>query len=251
MNGKNIATLIGNLAADPTLRYTQSGQAVCNLRLITNTSYKNKDGERVEKSEGHNVVVFGKAAESCGNHLEKGRKVRVKGRIQHRRYEDKQGVRRQVSEVVTRAVGFMSAGGTSVNEVTLRGNLGGDITLRHTRGGTPVCNIRLATNSSYKDKQGKRVQQTTWHDVVVFGKQAESCATYLGKGDEVELEGSMRTRSYQDKDGVTRYGFEVLANSVSFLNTSKAGRGEAAPEPSGELTEQPPAGAPVSYEIPY
>jgi single-strand DNA-binding protein len=244
MNGKNIATIIGNLAHDPECRYTHSGTPVCNLRVITNERYTNRDGEVVEKVTGHNVVVFGKAAESCATHLGKGARVRVQGRIQHRSYADKQGARQYVSEVVTSKVTFLGEGAGSVNEVTLRGNLGGDLTLRHTGAGTPVTNLRLATNATYTS-DGERVTQTTWHDVVVFGKLAQNCVDHLARGSAVSLEGKMRTRTFTDGEGNARERFEVVANQVDFLSTpahTRAAELAASEQASGEA---------IGEEIPF
>lgn len=96
----NRVTLIGNLGADPDLRYTQSGQSVCELRLATTERWTSKDGEKQEKVEWHRVVVWGKTAEVAGKYLAKGREVCIEGKLQTRTYDDKEGVKRYVTEIV-------------------------------------------------------------------------------------------------------------------------------------------------------
>jgi single-strand DNA-binding protein len=112
------------------------------------------------------------------------------------------------------------AGG--VNKVILIGNLGRDPELRYTQGSTAVCQLSVATTRSYTGKSGDRVEETEWHRVVVWGKQAEFCNQYLTKGRQVYVEGRLRTRSYEDKDGVKKYSTEINADTVQFLG----GRGE-------------------------
>ena len=107
------------------------------------------------------------------------------------------------------------AGG--INKVILIGNLGNDPEMRHTPNGAGVCEFRLATNEAWTDKQGQRQERTEWHRVVVWGKKAEVCSKYLSKGRQVYVEGRLRTRSWEDKEGNKRYTTEVVANDVQFL----------------------------------
>ena len=103
----NKAMIIGNLGVDPEVRYTQSGTAVCNLRIATHERWTSKDGEPGERTEWHNVVVFGKTAENCGNYLSKGRAVYIEGRLQTRKWEDKDGNDRYTTEIVANTVQFL------------------------------------------------------------------------------------------------------------------------------------------------
>ena len=105
-----------------------------------------------------------------------------------------------------------------VNKVILVGNLGRDPELRFTQGGTAVCQLNLATTRSYNNRNNERVEDTEWHRVVVWGKQAEHCEKYLSKGRQVYVEGRLQTRSYDDKDGVKRWSTEVVADTVQFLS---------------------------------
>jgi single-strand DNA-binding protein len=105
-----------------------------------------------------------------------------------------------------------------INKVILVGNLGQDPELRYTGSGTAVCNMRLATNESYKDSNGEWVERTEWHNVVAWARLAEICNEYLTKGSQVYFEGSLQTRSYDDKDGNTRYVTEVKAREMMMLS---------------------------------
>lgn len=113
-----------------------------------------------------------------------------------------------------------------VNKVILIGNLGQEPELRYTGSGTAVCNMRLATNESYTDRDGNQVDKTEWHNVVAWGRLGEVCNEYLQKGSQVYFEGSLQTRSWEDRDGNTRYTTEIKAREMMFLDRA----GEA---PSG------------------
>lgn len=106
----------------------------------------------------------------------------------------------------------------SVNKVILVGNLGADPEMRYMPNGDAVCNVRLATTESWKDKQsGEKREITEWHRVVFYRKLAEIAGQYLKKGSQVYLEGRIRTRKWQDKDGQDRYTTEIEANEMQML----------------------------------
>jgi len=107
------------------------------------------------------------------------------------------------------------AGG--VNKVILVGNLGKDPEVRHLENGTAVANFPIATSESYKDKEGNRIDQTEWHNVVVWRKLAEIAESYLKKGSQIYLEGKLRTRSWDDQQGNKRYTTEVVADTFTML----------------------------------
>jgi single-strand DNA-binding protein len=111
-----------------------------------------------------------------------------------------------------------------VNKVILIGNLGQDPELRYTGSGTAVCNMRLATNESYKDRDGNLVERTEWHNIVAWARLGEVCNEYLRKGSQVYFEGSLQTNSWEDRDGNTRYTTEVKAREMMFLD-SRGGDG--------------------------
>ena len=100
MAGVNKVILVGNLGADPEIRYTPGGTAVANFRIATTESYKNKEGQKEEKTEWHRIVTFGKLAEICGEYLAKGKQVYLEGRIQTSQWEDKEGNKRYTTEIV-------------------------------------------------------------------------------------------------------------------------------------------------------
>ncbi len=108
-----------------------------------------------------------------------------------------------------------------VNKVILIGNLGDDPELRYTGSGTAVCNMSLATNETYTDSDGNEVQNTEWHDVVAWGRLGEICNEYLQKGSQVYFEGKLQTRSWDDRDGNTRYSTDVKAREMMFLDSNR------------------------------
>jgi single-strand DNA-binding protein len=119
-----------------------------------------------------------------------------------------------------------------VNKVILVGNLGKDPEVRYTSGGQAVANLRIATSRAWTDKQsGQKREETEWHDVEVWGKQAEQCGEYLSKGRQVYVEGRLKTDKWQDKQsGQDRYKMKVVADTVRFLG----GGGRGAPRPAAE-----------------
>jgi single-strand DNA-binding protein len=109
MASVNRVILIGNLGRDPELRYLQSGQAVTTFSVATNDRWTDRDGKPQERTEWHRVVVWGKQAENCANYLAKGRSVYIEGRLQTREWEDKEGQKRQTTEVVAQTVQFLGS----------------------------------------------------------------------------------------------------------------------------------------------
>lgn len=108
--GLNKAILIGNLGTDPELRFTQNGQAVLRMRLATTESFVNRSRERQERTEWHTVIVWGNRAEALGKILAKGRPICVEGRIQHRQWEDKDGNKRNSTEIVANNIVLLGSG---------------------------------------------------------------------------------------------------------------------------------------------
>ncbi|UCH84263.1 MAG: single-stranded DNA-binding protein [Candidatus Latescibacterota bacterium] len=100
MSGVNKVILVGNLGADPQLRYTQGGTAVANFNIATSERFTNKNGEREERTEWHRVVAWAKLAEICSEYLKKGKQVYIEGRLQTRSWEDQSGVKKYMTEVV-------------------------------------------------------------------------------------------------------------------------------------------------------
>jgi single-strand DNA-binding protein len=105
--GVNRVILIGNLGADPEVRFTPSGQAVANFRIATSESWNDKNGQKQERTEWHRIVVWGKLAELCGEYLKKGRQCFVEGRLQTREWTDKENRKNYTTEVVANSVVFL------------------------------------------------------------------------------------------------------------------------------------------------
>ena len=142
----------------------------------------------------------------------------------------------------------------SLNKVMLIGNLGKDPELRFTPTGRAVARFSLATSEQWTDQQGQKQERTEWHNVVVWGKQAESCGQYLSKGRQVFIEGSIRSRQYDDKEGQKRYITEVIAQRVQFLGGGRgdgAGRGAAGGGAGGSGEDAPPTPTPEDDDIPF
>jgi single-strand DNA-binding protein len=113
-----------------------------------------------------------------------------------------------------------------INKVILIGNLGADPETRAMPSGTTVANLRIATSESWRDKQsGEQQERTEWHRVALFGRLGEIAAEYLKKGSQVYIEGSLRTRKWQDKQGNERYSTEIVANEMQMLGGGGAGAG--------------------------
>ena len=108
-----------------------------------------------------------------------------------------------------------------VNKVILIGNVGKDAELKHTGPGTAVASFTLATNETWKDRDGSKQSKTEWHTVVIWGRMAEGISKYLTKGKNVFVEGKITTRSWDDKDGNKRYKTEIVASEVKFLGAAE------------------------------
>ena len=137
----------------------------------------------------------------------------------------------------------------SVNRVLLIGNLGKDPEVRFTGGGKAVARFPLATSDVWNDAEGQRQERTEWHNVVVFGKQAETCGQYLAKGRQVYVEGAIRTRQYDDKDGTRKYITEIIGQRVQFLGSR--GGGDSAPRGLPEGSPPAQAASAEDDDIPF
>jgi single-strand DNA-binding protein len=140
----------------------------------------------------------------------------------------------------------------SLNKVLLIGNHGKDPEVRFTPGGRAVARFPVATSEVWNDQEGQRQERTEWHNVVVWGKQAETCGQYLAKGRQVFLEGSVRSRQYDDKEGNRRYITEVIAQRVQFLGGrgGEGGGGGGGGGSRGGGDDLPPPG-PEDDDVPF
>jgi single-strand DNA-binding protein len=126
-----------------------------------------------------------------------------------------------------------------VNKVILVGNLGSDPEVRATPSGQRVANFRLATSRNWTGQDGQRQEKTEWHSIVAWGKQADIAERYLQKGKQIYLEGRLETRSWQDKEGQTRYKTEVICENFQMLGRA----GDRNGEPGGDYPRGGAAGA--------
>lgn len=136
----------------------------------------------------------------------------------------------------------------TINKVQLIGNLGRDPEVRYTPNGTAVCNLSLATTSAWKDKAGERVEQTEWHRLVFYDRLAEIVGEYLKKGRSIYVEGRLRTRKWDDKDGTNHYATEIVASEMQMLGAKpdETKRSDAKAADHG-----PSALPPVEEEVPF
>ena len=125
----------------------------------------------------------------------------------------------------------------SVNKAIIIGNLGRDPELRYTPSGQAVASFSIATTSRWKNQSGENQESTEWHNIVLWGRMAELAKEYLAKGRSVYIEGRIQTRSYQDKDGVTKYRTEIVGQQMQFLGSRSDSGGSSQ---SSDYTPPPP-----------
>ena len=135
-----------------------------------------------------------------------------------------------------------------VNKVIIVGNLGKDPEVRHLENGATVANFPVATSETYKDRNtGEKREQTEWHNIVLWRGLAEVAEKYLHKGDQVYIEGKLRTRSWE-KDGITRYTTEVVGDNMTMLGSRSGGGGNTPPPSTADEPAQPSQQATTSIE---
>lgn len=139
---------------------------------------------------------------------------------------------------------------SGVNKVILVGRLGNDPEIRYTQQGVAVTNFNIATSENWVDKGGQKQERTEWHRIVVWGKMAEICSQYLGKGRQVYVEGRLQTRQWEDKDGQKRYTTEVVAATVQFLDRS-GDKTQISADDQGMHEPQLPDQPPMDEDIPF
>lgn len=134
----------------------------------------------------------------------------------------------------------------SLNKAQIIGNLGQDPEVRYTPSGAAVCNLSIATTRSWKDKNsGDKVEETEWHRVTLYDKLAEIAGEYLKKGRQVYIEGRLKTRKWQDKDGVDRYTTEIIAEQMLMLGGKEGGEGGQQQRSQAPSQRQAPRAAPA------
>jgi single-strand DNA-binding protein len=134
----------------------------------------------------------------------------------------------------------------SVNKVILIGNLGRDPEVRYATSGSAICNVTIATSRQWKDKtSGEKQEETEWHRVVFYDRLAEIAGEYLKKGRPVYVEGRLKTRKWQDKDGVEKYTTEIVADQMQLLG-SREGMGDGESRGGGAPARSAPASRPAA-----
>jgi single-strand DNA-binding protein len=134
----------------------------------------------------------------------------------------------------------------SVNKVILVGNVGKDPEVKYLDNGVAVCNFSLATSETYSNKNGEKVTQTEWHNIVLWRKLAEIAETYVKKGMQIYIEGQIRTRNWEDKDGVKRYTTEIFGTSMQMLGRKAEGGNE--PQANHEVAQHTTSESPAIDE---
>jgi single-strand DNA-binding protein len=145
-----------------------------------------------------------------------------------------------------------------INKVILVGNLGNDPETRYTQAGAAITNVSVATSETWKDKQtGQPQERTEWHRVVFFNRLGEIAGEYLRKGSKIYVEGSLRTRKWQDKEGQDRYTTEIVGNEMQMLDSRGDGQGgrnneynQAPQQRSAPAQQSAPASAPAAAAAP-
>jgi len=127
-----------------------------------------------------------------------------------------------------------------VNKVILVGNLGKDPEVRYLDNGVAVANFSLATTENYKNKEGERVSQTEWHNIVLWRGLAEVAEKYLKKGSSVYIEGKIRTRKWEDKEGNNRYSTEILGDNMTMLGSKPVSEDKATNDSNSDLEDDLP-----------
>ena len=160
MASVNKVILLGNLGRDPETRYTTGGDAVCNLSIATSEQWKDKNGEKQERTEWHRVVLFGRQAELAGEYLKKGRSVYVEGRLQTRKYTDKDGVEKYSTEIVGDRMQLLGGGRDASGGDTDFGSSGGSAPRRESGAGSG--------GSTGKPSGGAKKQTDDFDDDIPF-----------------------------------------------------------------------------------
>jgi single-strand DNA-binding protein len=273
----NKVILIGRLGKDPELEHTSGGNPMARFTLATDEVFKDRSGEQQRRTEGHTIIAWSKLAEICGEYLTKGRQVCVEGSIRSRQWEDQSGNKRTAYEIVARQMTMLGSRADSerasaasaerdqahrpssaepgpepeiadsVNKVFLIGRLGKDPELKYTPSGAPVAKFSLATDEVFKDRSGEQQKHTEWHNIVAWNKLAEICGEYLTKGKQVYIEGSIRSRQWEDQSGNKRTAYEIVARQMTMLG-SKADSERAASE--RPASDRPASDRPAEPEPP-
>ena len=205
----NKVLIKGNIATDLELTDLSNGSKVLNFSVATNRRYK-KWEEYVEEATFHRCVSFGWQAEFIANNFEKWKSVSIEWRHQVRDWEDREGNKRQTTEVVVEEVKF-----DWMNKAVMLWNIATDLELKELPNGSKVLNFSVATNRKYK-KWEEYVEEATFHRCVSFGWQAEFISKYFEKWSAIAILWRTQVRDWEDKEWNKRQTTEVVVEEVSF-----------------------------------
>ncbi len=229
MYALNRAQIIGHLTEDPQVRQTPTGQSVGDLNVMTKQLIKTATGTQMTTAY-HNVVVWRGLADIAGRFLKKGSQIFISGRIQTDEWEDQTSGQKRYKTRVTAdelilldaktplspiAAESMVAGG--LNQAELIGNLTKDPELRQTPNGNSVVSFGVATNFTWKDRDGQNQEKTEFHNVVAWDEVAQAIAQNFKKGRKVYIQGRLQTRSWETPDGSKRYTTEIITEKALAL----------------------------------
>jgi single-strand DNA-binding protein len=283
----NKVILIGRLGKDPELEATSGGTPMARFTLTTEEVFKDRSGEQQRRTEEHTIVAWSRLAEICGERLTLGKQIYVEGSVRSRQWEDQSGNKRTAYEIIARRMAMLGSRAESerasvtsvepdqaerpspaepspepevadsVNKVFLIGRLGRDPELKYTSGGTPLARFTLATDEVFRDRSGEQQRRTEWHTIVAWSRLAEICGEYLTKGKQVYIEGSIRSRQWEDQSGNKRTSYDIVARQMTMLGSrAESERAAAAPAARGQGERAPaPDSAPepeiTDEDIPF
>jgi single-strand DNA-binding protein len=138
----------------------------------------------------------------------------------------------------------------SINKVILIGRLGKDPEVKYTNSGTPVAKFSLATDEVFKDRSGEQQRRTEWHNIVAWNKLAEICGEYLTKGKQVYIEGSIRSRQWEDQSGNKRTAYDIVAREMKMLGSKADSERSMAASPDRDSFPSEPGRGPAEAELP-
>lgn len=230
--GMNKATIIGLVERAPELRVTSGGQPVTTFSVATSRRWTTNAGEARESTEWFNVVAWGDLAEAASQILQVRQRLFAEGHLQTRSWEDADGQRCFLTELVatklipldlwesaknTVAPSPLESMPHCLNQIVVIGNLGRDPEMRYTPGGQAVTSFSLAATRTWIASDNTRKDSTEWFNVVAWGSLAEICNQHLSKGRRVYIEGELRTRGWEQADGKKHYRTELVANEMIML----------------------------------
>ena len=258
--------LIGTVSTEIDLTTSQSGTLVAKLGILVERYYQTRDGSRREESEFINVVIFGDRAGEAAQMLAPNERVYVEGRLDQRSFEVENGSRQYVTELIANSIWSLDIPTEvesskthqdvldprgdvipSMNSIMLIGNLGQDPELSYTANGVARTQLSLATNRRVRRNE-EYEDETTWHRVTLWRRNAENAAQYLQRGRRVLVEGNVSSYKYTDDEGQERVFTSVQGQRIQYLTPQQI---DSEPKGSTGPTEVDPAGVLDPDDLPF